>query len=238
MKKNYLIWFPFVLGAFWAVGCQEQVNQPADSTTATGRMRFIQAASNADELDFAYQDLSDYNFYLAEENVSYGYQYGYYALITGIRIFRLYETNGNVVVSEGSVNIENAKIYTMMAFDYKDSISTSMIAYEDTLASPDSGEAFVRFINSCADLTDIRISDNENNNTLAVLSWLETSGYRNLAAGTYRFNVFGSTEQDTLLKTRAVTFDSGSVYTMILSGTITDLTPIPFNSKVFKDTSL
>jgi len=238
MKRKYLILFPFVISAFWAAGCEEQVNQPADSTTGSGTMRFIQAASNAEELDFAFQDLTDNNFYLAEENVSYGYQYGYYNLIPGIRVFRLYQTNGSVVVSEGSVIVENEKIYTMLAFDYKDSISTSMIAYEDTLALPDSGETFIRFINLGADLTDIRISDTGSNNTLAKLSWLQASGYRNLTAGTYRFYVFGPVELDTLLETNPATFESGNIYTIILSGTITDLTPVPFNSRVFRDNDI
>lgn len=224
------------MAVFWITGCQEQVNQPADNTTGAGSMRFIQAASNAEELDFAYQDLTDNNFYLAEENVSYGYQYGYYDLIPDVRVFRLYQTNSNVMVSEGSVVIENAKIYTMLAFDYKDSISATMISYEDTLALPDSGKTFVRFINLGADLTDIRISDYDSNNTLAQLTWLEASGYRTLTAGNYRFNILGSALQDTLLQTKPITFESGDIYTIILSGTITDLTPVPFNARVFRDT--
>ncbi len=238
MKTKNLIAIFMILIIFLTSGCNQQTTAPQEEVTGSGRLRFIQCASSADELDLAYQDLNDNNFYLAEENVSYGYQYGYYNLKTGDRVFRLYPTTDNIFVSEGSVTLENGKSYTMLAYDREDTINTSMLVFEDTLVSPDSGKTFVRFINLNADLTDIRIMESGDSTAAAVLPWAEAVKYMELIAGTYRFDVFDSGTQDTLLQTNPITFLSGYTYSVVFSGTLTDLTPFGFNAKVFPETVL
>jgi hypothetical protein len=234
-KLNILLSM-FVMSLF--VGCVEQITQTEEEVTGSGQLRFIHCASSTGELDLTYLDLSDNNFYLAEENVVYGYQYGYYDLKTGDRVFRLYQPSNNIGVSEGKVTVENGKKYTLLAIDLEATLSDEMVALEDTLAVPDSGRTFIRFMHFGADVADLRITNRETGAEVAKLSWLDVSPYVNLNAGTYRFSITDPNGQDTFLEVSPVTFLSGNTYSFILSGTLTDLTPVEFNVKVFTETSL
>jgi len=224
------------------IGCEDSdsnLNGPEEESTSyeTTQVQFIHSASSTEELDLAVRDLGDNNIYLIEKETTYGHQYGFYSLYTGEREFKLYISSSNIAVAEAKITIEKEKKYTLIACDLEATIHPEILVLADTSTSPDSAKSFVRFIHAGTDVPQIQISENDNDQIIAKLNWLENSDYIEFPARTCHFNVT-STSNDTLLKVEPITLLSRNSYNIIFSGSITNLTPIPLNAKVYWETSL
>jgi len=230
----------FLTGLF--TSCTDPVDYDDTTTNGTepsntyGRIRFIHSASSTSEIDLAYRDLGDNNFYPYQYNAVYGRQYGYSTFISGEREFRIYIPNTNFFISDCIFEVEENKSYTLIAHDYEAALDTSIMVVQDSLIDAGKGFAQLRIIHLSSDLPAITINETDSSGTIVELDHLEYSNYLNLPAKTYRFVVRSSGELIKALE--PFTLQSGQIYTGILSGSVADLTARELNMIVYTDASI
>ena len=234
---NYVL----ALILLYLFGCTSSVNDttaPTTQTTESARVRFIHSASSTSELDFAYRDLSDNNYYILQDNTVYGHQYGYYDLITGTRQIRVYFSDSQIAVTAGTITLEKDKKYSLVAYDFEATINPELMALNDTTAIPDSGYAYVRFIHLATDVDQIRIGETGNDSPVTILDKHEDSKYFTRTAQTYHFQAAVPGSAEILLENIPVTFLSRQVYTIIFSGSLTGITSVNFNALIYRETGI
>jgi hypothetical protein len=240
--KMILLNLTIIITMLLLMGCDPVVtdeNNPENPPTpGSARIRFIHCASSTSELDLAYRDLSDSKLYLLQEKTSYGIQYGYYDLYSGEREMRLYQSYSDIAVAAVIATLEDDKKYTVIAYDYQATINPDLMVLPDTLTTPEAGMSYVRFIHTGTDLSSIRIAEQDSSTNLISLDHLAHSKYLNLQARTYKFTVQSTQTQTTVLAMEPITLLSEQCYSIIFSGSVSDLTPIDLNAQVFRETSL
>jgi hypothetical protein len=231
-----------ILNILLLLGCDPVVTdentQEPPATPGSARIRFIHCASSTSELDLAYRDLTDGRLYLLQEQTSYGIQYGYFDFFSGEREIRLYQSYSDIAVAIAITTFEDDNKYTVIAYDFQATINPDLMVLSDTLTNPEAGISFVRFIHTGTDLASIQISEQDSSTALVSLDHLAHSKYFQLQAKTYKFEVKSIQPQTTVLSVEPITFLSEQCYSIIFSGSVSDLTPIDFNAKVFRETSL
>ena len=226
---------------FFSFSCNNTVTEANDSdneSSETAQIRFIHSASSTSELDFAYRDLTDGNFYILTHETTYGHQYGYYDFLTGEREIRLYFSYSDIAVAGAKITLKNDKKYTVIAYDYEATINPELMVLNDTLAVPDSGMSYVRFIHTGIDVSPIQISEKDSSNFISELNRLDNSNYMEFQARTYYFKVISTQSKEIILEVDPITFLSGHSYSIIFSGSISDITTIDFNAKVYRESSI
>jgi hypothetical protein len=211
---------------------------PENEPPGTAQIRFIHSASSASELDFAYRDITDNKLYLLHSETTYGHQYGYFSFYSGEREIRMCQSYSDIAVAVALATLEDDKKYLVIAYDYQATINPELMVLPDTLTTPESGVSFVRFIHTGADVSFIQIAEKDSNDVLVSLNHLANSGYFKMQARTYRFELRTTQEQTLILEVEPITFLSGQSYSIVFSGSISDLTAIDFNAKVYRETSL
>lgn len=238
--QAHLIIFSFSL---LLIGCDTSAlesngNVPEEEPPGSAKIRFIHSASSTAELDFAYRDITDNKLYLLHSETTYGHQYGYFDFYSGEREIRMYQSYSDIAVAAAITTFDDDKKYAVIAYDYQATINPELMVLPDTLTTPQSGVSFVRFVHTGTDVSSMHIAEKDSNNVLVTLSHLANSGYFKLQARTYRFEVRTAQEQTLILEVEPVTFLSGQSYSIVFSGSISNLTAIDFNAKVYRETSL
>jgi hypothetical protein len=221
--------------------CNSTVNDspaPETPTSEVAHVRLIHSASSSAGLDFTYKDVSDNYYYVLQEDATYGNQYGYFDLYTGQRQLKVYLSNSQIAVADITLSLVKDQKYTLVACDYEATINPKLLAFDDTLAIPESEMSYVRFIHAGADVSRILVSDNDDDTTVAALDRLQASAYIKLPSQTYRFRASTNQPQDILIEDIPVTFLPGQNYSIVFSGSVSGLTAIGFNAKVYRETSL
>ncbi|MBN1408875.1 MAG: DUF4397 domain-containing protein [Calditrichaceae bacterium] len=245
MRINYdivKIFLPLLV-LILILGCSDPVEYTEDydntnTSTTTGLLRFIHAASTTDNLVLNYRDLDSDTYETFISGPEYGFQYGYYSFRTGVREFAAFEANTSIKIAQTKFELEENKKYSLIAFDYDATLSPDLLVLEDTLSVPDSAYSFVRFLHLASGVGTIEIEDLDYVQVLTELDANAYSVYLNLQSRTYFLNVrLQSTQQNLLYKIPA-TFLSGVTYTVILSGSINSLTPVELNMNILRDESI
>ena len=227
----------FIFSCSDTVEYTEDDNNSSTSTT-TGLIRFIHAASSIENLVLDYRDLDTDSYQAFLNNPEYGYQYGYYSFRTGAREFVAYLPNTSIKIAQANFDLEEDKEYSIIAYDYDATINPGLLVLEDTLSSPDSAFAFVRFLHLASDVGTVEIEDMDYVQVLIELDHNEYSNYLTLPARTYFLIVREQPSDQVLLYRVRATFLSGVTYTVILSGSMDGMTPVDFNMKVHQDLSI
>ena len=177
--------------------------------------------------------------YVLVDYAEYRNQYGYYDFYSGSQDFKLYDPVTLDLISSTPAEFDKDNIFTIFAYDQGDSISPDLWVVKDKLEEADSGFASIRFVHlgRRQEIPSLSVSLKNSSTPLAQLSWLQKSGYIDLAAGAYELTVTaevnGSTQ--TLLETGPVDLVSGRNYTLIFSGSLEDDTVPAFNAKLYAD---
>jgi hypothetical protein len=222
-------------------GCENAVTDEGEANTTpatSGQIRFIHTASSTGALDLVYFDPTDNYYYVIENDATYGNAYGYFDFYTGNREIFAYQANTSIVLAAATIPLMTDEKYSVIGVDYEATLDPSLLVVADTLSLPQQGFSFVRFINTITDRDAIRITENDSNVVIASLNHLGRSPYSKLSARTFKFEIWSEDSQYLLLELNPVTFLSGHCYTMIVSGTTSDLTPVPLNARLFRETSL
>jgi hypothetical protein len=240
--SNHVIFFTSIMFFILISGCSDPVeytdNTTEEDPNTYGQIRFIHSASSTSNIDVAYRDLVDKSFYTYTYDAVYGNQYGYSTFISGKREFRIYIPNTNTFIADCKFDLEEDQIYSLIAFDYEAALDTNIMVIRDTVTDVQNGFALLRMIHLCSDIDAVFIGEKDSTETLAELDHLERSAYMNLPARTYRFNVRSKASGEVLQNLEPVTLQSGLIYTGILSGSVSDLTPIELNMIFYIDTSI
>ena len=240
--RHFIVLSVLILFGFFLNGCQNEIAGPndtgGDEPLGSGQIRFIHCASSASELDIAYKDLTDGQYYTMQAGASYGNPYGYFDFYVGERNFIVYPSNTDIVIASGTVTLSEGQKVSLIAIDYEATVDPDLLVLEDTLAIPAAGYAYVRFIHAGADGETIKISETDSATAIAILKHLDNSGYLKLEARTYKFNIQSNQSQQSLIQSVPLTFLSGQCYSVIFSGSYQELTPLVFNAKVYRETSL
>lgn len=240
VKTNILKIFILLFLLTSIFSCSDPVAYTEDDTTsgtstATGLLRFIHAASSTENLVLDYRDLDTDSYAAFLSDPEYGYQYGYYSFRTGSREFAAFIPNTSIKIAQANFDLEEDKKYSIIAYDYDATINPGLMVLEDTLSLPDSAFSFVRFINLASDAGTIEIMGL---NTLVSVDHNKYTEYLDLPSGTYYLIVRTAVETQTLLIQIPATFVSAVSYTVILSGSIDGMTPVEFNMKIHQDASI
>lgn len=217
-------------------GCDEGVNNP-QQTYEYGSVMFIHSAASTGEIDFTYLSLDQPNYEYIYQGAVYGGQYGYYYFVRGSRTFQVYLTNTNIAVANVTILLEEDQKQTVIAVDLEATLNPELLAFEDTLAIPESGKTFLRFIHASADAPDLDIHTPEDSTLVTNLSRYQASGYLELEAKTYEFGIFLANSTEQLITLNPMTLISQNNYTVILSGSIDGLPGPAFNGKIYQETS-
>jgi hypothetical protein len=223
------------------ISCNNTVNDspaPDNSTSEVAHIRIIHSASSTSELDFTYRDISTNNFYILQEDAVYGHQYGYFDLYTGEREIKFYLSNSQIAVTGITLSLVKDQKYTLMAYDYEATVNPEILSLRDTLAVPEQGMSYIRFIHTGTDVSNIRIVNIENSENVADLSRLQNSKYLKMPAQTYHFQVITSPSNEVLVEDVPVTLLSEQIYSIVFSGSVSGITAIDFNAKIYRETSL
>lgn len=238
---RYIVIF-LLLSTVFFTGCDDPVASTEGQETTSGQqrgdVRIIHSASSTDEIDITFRDLYEDNYYVVKYATTYGNQYGYYDFVAGDRDAKMYLTNTNIAVSAASFTVEENKKYTIIAYDYESTISPDLMVLNDTLAVPDSGYAYIRLVHLAGDAGALQITEKDNRIEIPVLEHLDHTAYLKVVAGSFHFSVEGMEDAIPDLDIDPVTFLSQNIYTIIFSGSVDNATPVAFNAKTYRETSL
>ena len=236
-KKSTVLILFIILGLS---GCNDNTvdTGSTDENTDTGKVRFIHSASSAKGLDLSYMDLYDGNYYVFEYSTTYSHQYGYYDFLVGERRLAAFLASTSIVVATADFTLAKDEKYTLIAHDYEATLDPDFLVLSDTTAVPDSAKAFIRFVHLSTDAPEIEITDTQSATVVADLSHLEKSAYLTINAGTYTYVINDKSTKNEILSLSPTTFLSKQVYTIVLSGTVSELTTVDFNAEVYRETSL
>jgi len=158
MKKNLRIGTIISLLALFVISaCAPDINEPND-TLPSAQVRFIHAASTAEELDFAVMNTVGATLLYVQRETRYGRQYRYDFFKTGEREFRLLPSRTTLNIARTVTTLEANKKFTAFAIDAGNSTDTLLLIAQDTLATPSDSKAFVRFIHASSDAGAISIT--------------------------------------------------------------------------------
>ena len=230
-----------LLSILLVLSCQNNVTdpeeeQPEDRSLAS--IRFIHSATSAAELDLAYLSMSDGFMYKIEDGTIYGYQYGYFNFYTGDLELRVFEPFSDVALAVGAVTMESEKRYTFIACDFEATVNPQMLVLKDSTQTAVAGKSWVRFVHAASDIDNISITQLDGSTLVASLGRLDHTDYLNLDAGTYRFVVKEEGKEPVILEVPPTTFLEQKNYTVVISGTLSDLTAIDLNARVYPETTL
>jgi hypothetical protein len=214
----------------------DDTGDSGSSTTTTGLLRFIHAASSTDNFVLDYRDLDTDSYEAFLNSPEYGFQYGYYNFRTGEREFAAFEANTSIKIAQTNFDLDEDKKYSIIAYDYDATINPGFLVLEDTLSTPDSIHSFVRFLHVASDVGTIEIEGLDQ--VLVELGHNNSSKYFTVSSNTYFLIVRLQPSDQTLLNQIPATFIPGVSYTVILSGSIDGMTPVDFNMKILRDASI
>ena len=238
--RNAISVICLVLIIAWSIvfsGCDEGITN-SEPIYEYGRVGFIHAAASTGEIDFTYLSLEQPIFEYIFQGATYGGQYGYYSFVTGPRSFQVYLTNTNISVANVTLPLAVDEKYTIIAHDLDATINPELLTFPDTLALPADGKAFLRFIHVSADAPDLDVHDANDSLLVSTLEHYQTSGYLELDAATYEFDIYFSDSLEPYTTLDPFTLISGNNYTVVLSGSVDGLPGPAFDGKLFFETGL
>jgi hypothetical protein len=222
-------------------GCDNQITGEEGNqqeTTDTGIIRLIHVASSTPDVDLAYLDQTDNQFYVFQSGATYGSQYGYYSFLIGDRSIIAYAANTDIIISAATFSLGTGEKFSVIAVDFEATIDPELLVVRDTIATAPEGFAYARFIHAAADGGTIKITEKDTVAELTKVAHLHTSGYLQLEARTFEFEIYSQQSQEMIMQTDPVTLLSGHSYSIILSGSTSNITPVDYNAKVYRETSL
>lgn len=126
-------------------------------------------------------------------------------------------TSSGASYATGEVWLYKDKPFTV--FVAGESGSTHVHYFDDDLSSPDSGKARVRFIHLSDDApSDIRIEYTNGDDLVTNLSRYTKSGYKDIAAGSLAFQVYGTAQSNHIGDYEIDDLTAGKIYTIYLAG--------------------
>ena len=215
--------------------CEDTVTDYEDPP-GTAQVRIINSAANVGDLDFCYKWLESGSTGCLAQDVNYLDQYGYYSFETSKVLFYAYYENTNIIAAKDTVDLLDGEKYSIIASNKITSINPSLITFFDTNDEPSDGEVLLRFINLTADVEDLDITELNNIPIQNNLSQYSSSPYIDFDEGVKEFIITNSNSAEKLLNIGPLTFIEGTVYTIIISGSSSDLINTPINYKVYQDT--
>ncbi len=235
----------FIILLMSILGCDNSALQPEDNAPVDpdpeqgiADFRFIHAASGTGSLDILYYSVNDGQYYSLQKDVSYGNQYGYYSFYTRDLDILTVTANTDLVVSQGTVPLQDNQKYTLVAHDFEATINPKLMILNDTLTTPASGYAFVRFIHLGNDVGTIFIKEKDQSTSLLQLDQNNHSPYHQMEARTYKFTVSLSDTGQVVQDLSPVTFLQKNRYTYIISGSLYELTDVELNGKSYVENSV
>jgi len=234
MKKNLRIGIIFLLLAIAMISaCAPDINEPNDALPRA-QVRFIHAASTAQELDFAVMNTVGATLLYVQRETQYGRQYRYDFFKTGERDFRLLPSGTTLNIARTVRTLEADAKFTAFAIDAGNTIDTLILVARDTVATPSPGKAFVRFIHASSDAGAISITGD--NVSIQNFERRGVSRYFTVDAGTQNFTIQFS---DNTTLDVPQTFFSQGVFTLVISGFRgAGVNRTPLNVRSFLETSL
>lgn len=227
--------FLFLASLSTLSACLSDVNEP--SNTPIAEVRFIHAATTAPNLDFAVANSANAGYTLVRDETLYGFSYPYDEFRTGEREFAAFLSHAGFRISTSKQIIDADKKYSVIALDLANAVDTNLLVVSDTLASPDSSKAFVRFVHASSDAGAVSFSI-DNATIFSGISRRMVTPYLALAAGSVNIKVASSESGSGIILESPQTFFDGGIYTVILSGSVSPNASIGLNVKSYLEVNL
>lgn len=226
---------------FLFFGCDSEI---ADSATITEEeetysiLKIVHASSSTGLVDIDCNTYgSDDSYYLLVEDAAYQNSYGPGEFYSGDRTFRVTRDGTTIVATEQTINLAEDLNYTILLVDYNATLSPTFLIVEDTLDLPPDESSFLRFIHASTDAPLMNIEAN-NGQKIEDLDLYGTSHYLRMDEGTYAFTITDVASGGILLTTQYMTLLGGVNYTIVLSGSIDNMTDVELNAFIIQDTSI
>lgn len=158
---------------------------------------------------------------LVTQNLTYGNDIGYFAVMPGTYVLKMNETNTVNTLATANVSMAGNVAYSIFASDSASHIKLSMA--EDKTTTPPSDSVRVRFLNfsSNAPSADL-LNDGEvliANRGYNGIAMQPTQGnFITLPSGTYSFLVEESGTANVIVPTTSMELKGGKIYTLYLRG--------------------
>lgn len=212
MKRTFLVFLAGIAVIFGS-SCLNADNSNIVPPVAS--FGLVNASPNSPGLDVFLN--SDF----VTENLTYGNDTGYYAVIPGTYVLRLNETGTVTTLATANVSMAGGVAYSIFASDSASTMNLSMT--EDNTTTPPADSIRVRFLNfssnaPSADLLKdgaILFADRGYN---GVSTQPTQDDFITLKSGTFSFTVQKSGTTDVLIPATSLTLEGGKIYTLYLRG--------------------
>lgn len=204
---------PVVLVAAILSGCSDDSGSTGPAPTG-GQVMAIHASPDAPTVDL-YVDGTK-----VASNVSYLMNTGYLNVAAGNRTVEVKLAGTNTSVYSIPAPVEAGKTYSVFAGGLVSGATFDFYAFEDTLETPPSGSANVRFIHMSPDAPAVDVKITGGATVAAGVDFGDDTGFASLPAGAYSFDVFVAGTTTRVLQVPNVTFQAGNIYTVFARGLV------------------
>lgn len=178
----------------------------------TAYVSLYQASPDAPDLDIVVDNrrINTYPFNYTDHT-------GYLRFYTGERNLKFGPYGASNVVTDTTVTFEEGNAYSVFVVD--EYTNLGILMFEDNEEPPAEGNTLVRFINLSPDAPSVDLMvAGETEAMFADQSFKEISGFMEVTADQYDFEVTGSEDGEVLLNVPDINLQAGWYYTVIVRG--------------------
>ncbi len=212
MKKTFLVALAGLTVVFGSSCLNDDNNNVVPPVASFG---LVNASPTSPGLDVVL------NSDLVTENLTYGNDDGYYAVMPGTYVLKMNETGTVNTLATANVSMAGGVAYSIFASDSASHMKLSMA--EDKTTTPPSDSIRVRFLNFSSDAPsadllkdgEVLIADRGYN---GIATQPSQGDFITLKSGTFNFTVQKTGAADVLVPATSLTLNGGKIYTLYLRG--------------------
>jgi hypothetical protein len=199
------------LATVFAAGCKKDDSSPTSpATTPTASVMVVHASPNAPGVDLLLDNVK------VGTNLTFPNNTGYVAVDAGIRNVKVNVTGTSTTVIGADVPVGAAAAYTIFAADSVSKIAPVVLI--DTLTTPASGKAHVRFVHLSPNAPAVDVAVTGGAVLFGNKTFKSFTSFTPLAAATYNLEVRLAGTSTVVLSLPNITLTAGKIYTVFAKG--------------------
>ena len=200
------------LGIFSLIsGCKkDDTSNPMTPTAGNANVMIVHASPDAPGVDILVDDA------VAKMNLTYPANTGYVSLSAGNRNVKVNVTGTATTALQADVTVMDGVYYSVFAIDSVSNVST--LALVDTLTTPATGNAHVRFIHLSPNAPAVDVAVTGGPVLFGNQSFKDYTSFTPVPANTYNLEVRLAGTPTVVLPLPGITLSAGKIYTVFAKG--------------------